>query len=488
MDLETKKYYDQNFLEYANTTVDIDMSKLHSKFMNFLPKEADIIDLGCGSGRDLKVFKNFGFNAVGVDKTKNLVNFAKKHSQTEVICADIKKIPFHNETFDGVWACGSLVHLELKDFKLAITEIIRICKQESVIYLAVKKGEGSYRDNKGRLFFYYSLNQLNKILNIFPLDPIIVEETISKDNKTKWLNTWARVKTNDKKKKTGITIKAARQWGWMILDSNNIENSKNEIDWLLEYLLDVDKADLYKNLANNFSPELCKKFFKLISRRSQHCPFAYLVKSQFFMDLKFEVSKDVLIPRPETEILVRYIVESIDKKSKVVGFDLCAGSGCIAVSILKHLPYARMLASDISKNALLIACKNAKLHKVNDRLILVQGDLFEPFIPTESLDFIVSNPPYIGEEEYHKLMPEVRIYEPGIALLAGDGLSFYRKIFNKAANFLKPGGLLVLELGYQQLNSVKELIPCNLKIKEILKDFGKIDRVLVLSKQIKKVW
>lgn len=175
------------------------------------------------------------------------------------------------------------------------------------------------------------------------------------------------------------------------------------------------------------------------------------------MKMNFFVNEDVLIPRPDTEVLVEEVIEITKRLTRPKVLDLCTGSGAIAISIAKYAKNAIVYASDISKNALEVARKNAKINSTEDKIEFIESDLFEN-IPKMKFDIIVSNPPYIKKDEISKLEKEVQ-KEPNIALDGGvDGLNFYRKIANKAYDYLKYNGYLCMEIGYNQKESVIDIL------------------------------
>lgn len=202
------------------------------------------------------------------------------------------------------------------------------------------------------------------------------------------------------------------------------------------------------------------------------------------MGLKFYVDENVLIPQPDTEILVENTIQIVNElqkenKNEINILDLCTGSGAIAISLCKNLQYVKIFASDISEKALDIAKKNANLN--NAKICLIKSDLFDNI--NEKFDIIVSNPPYIETAEIEKLSDEVK-NEPNIALDGGiDGLDFYKKITKKAKKFLSENGLLIVEIGYNQRKSVEKMFIDNeFKNIQILKDLNKIDRVIIGEK------
>jgi release factor glutamine methyltransferase len=225
-------------------------------------------------------------------------------------------------------------------------------------------------------------------------------------------------------------------------------------------------------------------------------PIQYIIGHTQFCGIDIYVNENILIPRPETELLVEKVIELGRIKNKALRIlDLCTGSGCIAVAIAAHLwppsgpdriegltkavSDCTIIASDISWPALEVARSNADKHKCSDRVEFIQSDLFESL--TGKFDIIVSNPPYIAEFEFETLQKEV-LREPRLALDGGeDGLEFYRSIISEAPAYLKPGGHILFEVGFGQAESVKEIIGSRggFTVESILKDFNGIDRVII---------
>ena len=239
-----------------------------------------------------------------------------------------------------------------------------------------------------------------------------------------------------------------------------------------EYLIIYDQKEVPKP-----KEEL---YMQNIERLIAGTPLQHITKTQEFMKLNFYVNEDVLIPRPDTEILVEEVINITKRLTRPRILDLCTGSGAIAISIAKYAPNARLYASDISNNALEIAKKNAKINKVDDRIQFIKSDLFED-IPDTRFDIIVSNPPYIKKGEISKLDIEVQ-KEPEIALDGGiDGLNFYRKIANKAYDYLKYNGYLCFEIGYDQKDYVLDILEREKRYNSTYckKDLYENDRIVV---------
>lgn len=231
---------------------------------------------------------------------------------------------------------------------------------------------------------------------------------------------------------------------------------------LLMHVLGRDRAWIYAHPEQPVSGEQTAAFFSLIAARAAGTPTQYLTGKQEFWGLEFEVSRDVLIPRPETEHVIEVALARLgeSRRSQLLHVaDIGTGSGCIAVALAKELPGATIFATDISPAALAIAQRNAARHGVEKRVKCVEGNLLDGVTDPARFDLIVSNPPYVARTESSSLPIEVREHEPELALFAGeDGLAVYPLLIAQAANRLAPGGLLVVELGYGQLEPVGELL------------------------------
>lgn len=278
-----------------------------------------------------------------------------------------------------------------------------------------------------------------------------------------------------------------------IFKNKGIINSEREAEILLSYFLKMNRSKMYLNGDRELKNKEKLQLEDMIEKRIEKIPLQYITKYQEFMGMNFLVEKGVLIPRPETEILVEEVIKRLknfkySNNLKVV--DLGTGTGIIAVSIAKFIEDVIIYATDISKNSLQIALKNAQKHDCKDKIIFLQGDLFEPFIGRigkNSLDGIISNPPYINSYDFKSLSPEVKNNEPKIALFGGiDGLGYYRKIIKKSPQYLKKNGFLALEVGLNQSKMVEELIlkenNFNQDI-EIIKDYLGIERVVIAHRK-----
>lgn len=264
------------------------------------------------------------------------------------------------------------------------------------------------------------------------------------------------------------------------LKESSIEDSVNIAKILMSYTINKPEEYLIVNDKEILSDEILEIYNKNINRIKAGYPLQYITKNQEFMKLNFYVNEDVLIPQPDTEILVEKVLEICKKEHKegpIKILDLCTGSGAIAISIKKYIDNAEVIATDISDNALKVAEKNAKINNVEIKFI--KSDMFENI--DDKYDIIVSNPPYI-EKNILKTLPKDVQYEPALALDGGiDGLDFYRKIAKNAHKHIKMNGYLVLEIGYNQKNSVIKILEKEEKYKNIMtiKDLANNDRVII---------
>lgn len=258
---------------------------------------------------------------------------------------------------------------------------------------------------------------------------------------------------------------------------------------LLEYVSGYSRSEIHLRYHEAIPENIAERFAELLEFRRQHIPVQYITGQQNFMGFELCVTPDVLIPRPETELLAERVIHDCEGKDVL---DLCTGSGCIAIAV-RCLSKARSVsASDISEKALAVAAKNAKAHGAE--IEFRQGDLFEAwascFAGTQSdaadedsarcFDIIVSNPPYIPTAEIAGLMPEVREYEPHLALDGTeDGLLFYRRIAAECREYLNPGGSVLLEIGCEQGRDVAELFrKAGFASVQVYQDYAGLDRIV----------
>jgi len=280
------------------------------------------------------------------------------------------------------------------------------------------------------------------------------------------------------------TIGDLRRQAWDFLKNVGIANEVRETDWLLAFALDLPQHALVLEGERIVSELQAERARSLLRRRAARTPLQYLLGTQEFCGLDIAVTPDVLIPRPETELLVEEALRAVvDCKEPAIA-DVGTGSGCIAVALARERPDATVYALDLSAPALAVARSNAVRHGVSDRTRFIRADLLGAFgeASAETFDVIVSNPPYIPEPEVERLQPEIASYEPRMALAAGnDGLGFYRRLLREAPPLLKPGGCLIMELGCGQFEAVKQLALRGgaFDAVECCKDAAGIERVFV---------
>jgi len=262
---------------------------------------------------------------------------------------------------------------------------------------------------------------------------------------------------------TEWTIKKLLNWISDYFADKGLDAPRFRGEMLLAHVLDTKRIELYTNFDQPVSASKLDQLRDLVKRASRGEPISYLIGRTEFYSLTLKVTPDCLIPRPETELLVERSIELLRhrKGSQLIG-ELCTGSGCVAVAIAKNFPQANIIAADSSEKALSVAADNVQMHSLADRVKLLRGDLFEPVIAElgeRKFDLLVSNPPYVTDEEFENLDPGVKDYEPPTALRGGpDGLGIIRRIINQSADFLKPDGILMLEIGYRQGPQVRKLI------------------------------
>lgn len=284
------------------------------------------------------------------------------------------------------------------------------------------------------------------------------------------------------KAKSSWTIAAILTWTKQYFSEKGVDNPRLDAEVLLSHVLGKDRLYLYVNFDQPLSPTELEAFRAAVKQRAMRMPVAYITGSKEFMGLDFSVSPAVLIPRPDTEILVEAALTRLSKIEYPQVLDIGTGSGAIIISVLSNLPSTQGTAVDISKEALAVAADNAKRNGVTSRLNLQQGDLFSP-VQGQRFDAILSNPPYIPVADIEGLEPEVR-REPSLALAGGkDGLDYYRRIVKEGPEYLKQGGFIALEVGAGQAEAVARLADeqGRMTAVDIIKDYSGIDRVVVLA-------
>ena len=274
----------------------------------------------------------------------------------------------------------------------------------------------------------------------------------------------------------------ALNYGNNILKSSNITNYNLDTQIILSKVLNLPRETLLINLTNNLEKTNFNKFKKLVLRRKKNEPIAYIFKNKEFWKYNFKVNRGVLIPRPETEIIVNKTLKLISLNASRKILDIGTGSGCIMLSILKERPKCYGTAIDISKKALNVAITNAKMHHLQNKIKFINNDIDK--LNYNKYDFILSNPPYINSIDIKRLDKDIILYEPLVALQAGiDGLRVIRKLIKKSRTLLKKNGKLIFEIGKNQLIDVIKLLNKNkFYINEVCKDLQSHPRVIVSTK------
>ncbi len=274
----------------------------------------------------------------------------------------------------------------------------------------------------------------------------------------------------------------AINFGTKILKHNNFTSNKLESELLLAQVLNSTREEILINLNKKIKKENIKHYKNLIQRRMRREPIAYILKKKYFWKSKFYVDKNVLIPRPETELIVEEALKIFEVKYSKRLLDIGTGSGCVIISILKERPKANGKAIDICKKALKIAKYNAKIHHLENKINFINIDIDK--FKDSKYDLIVSNPPYIKSIDFKRLDSDVNLYEPRIALDAGiDGFRKIEKLIIKSKNLLRTNGKLIFEIGKGQVRFSKCFLKMNgFYINKISQDINSIPRVVVSTK------
>ena len=292
-----------------------------------------------------------------------------------------------------------------------------------------------------------------------------------------------------------MTLENCLRQGINTLQSNNVSDADFDAFALLEYVTGVSKSDFFFKKSEKISDSCYERYIELIERRSKRVPLQHITNRQNFFGYDFYVDSNVLIPRQDTEVLIEKILEVIEANfnveisSDISILDMCTGSGCIAITIYKELIKRGFnidaTAVDLSKDALAVTEKNVEnlvgIKALNNTFHIIESDMFSNINNNRSYDIIVSNPPYIPTRDIEKLEPEVRDYDPIMALDGDtDGLRFYRRIIEESSNYLNNNGFIAFEIGYNQGDDVKSLLEeKGYKDIHIYKDLGGLDRVII---------
>lgn len=282
------------------------------------------------------------------------------------------------------------------------------------------------------------------------------------------------------------TILKVLQWTTEYFNQHDVDQPRASAEVLLAHVLGKERIELYLHYDQPLNETELGLYRQAIKRRTTREPTQYITQKQEFWSLDFEVNPSVLIPRPETELIVEMAIDLLDHERRLI-LDLGTGSGAIAVAVASERPNCEILAVDVSYEALKVARRNALRHHVMDRISFAAANLFDAFAPLRTLfDLIVSNPPYIGEDEFDKLPPEIEKYEPHGALRGGgaEGLDTIRRILQAAPSHLRPGGEILLEIGQGQSEILQNELrqDRNFYDLRIRQDYSGIPRILQLRR------
>ena len=273
------------------------------------------------------------------------------------------------------------------------------------------------------------------------------------------------------------------------LAAHRIENSRLDAEVLLAYALSRDRAWLVAHYPDPVSDNELRYYEQLIERRAVREPLQYITGRQEFWGIEFQVTPDVLIPRPETELVVESALAALAGAAEPLVIDLCTGSGCIAISLVKNIPRCQVYATDRSTKAHAVAKTNAQRQGADQRTRFIEADLFGPLHVAGmegSVDLITANPPYVRTGELATLQPEVRDFEPELALVSGpEGTEIAERIIRESPRYLRTGGRLIMEFGMGQAQALRGMVEKTgaYASVNVLKDLAGIERVVVASKK-----
>jgi release factor glutamine methyltransferase len=279
------------------------------------------------------------------------------------------------------------------------------------------------------------------------------------------------------------TIGLAIREATVRLSLAGVPEARREAGSLLAHLLGKDRTFIISHAEDRLDEKTLEAFAEFIDRRALGEPQQYIIGSQTFYGLEFIVNRDVLIPRPETELLVEAALKLMDQSRVERICDVGTGSGCIAITLVHLRPSTTAVAIDISDKTIVVAQENAKRHGVTERISFAVGDTFTPIETTDRFDLIVSNPPYVAESALPGLQREVRDHEPLIALTpGGNGLSIIRKLIYESPSHLNAGGYLLFEIGFDQHEAVHQMLdPTVWRLLDIHPDLQGIPRTVALQ-------
>ena len=273
-----------------------------------------------------------------------------------------------------------------------------------------------------------------------------------------------------------------------LLDQAGIESAEQEALWIVQHVLRLPAHHVVTDRDRLLSPAELATAKGLVQRRVGREPLQYIVGTQEFCGLEFHVNPAVLIPRPETELLVEYVAQRISAEQSATIVDVCTGSGCIAVAIARQRPRARLIATDLSSRALDVARQNAIRHSAGERIIWLEGNLLGALAGQKlegQVDVIVSNPPYIAEADWATLQPEVRLFEPRGALVAGpQGTELHERLLQEAGRYLSPCGALILEICAGQARAIRQIVEqiSGYRFHRLVYDEAGLERVVIVER------
>jgi len=284
------------------------------------------------------------------------------------------------------------------------------------------------------------------------------------------------------------TVRSLISWTTQYFSENGIVSSRLDSELLLAHALDCRRLDLYLSPDKPVDVKERKRFKEFVKRRAKREPIAYILKKKEFWSRNFYVTPSVLIPRPETEHIIEVVMDRLTNVDHPLIADLGTGSGCIAVTLAAEIKSIKIIATDISEEALRIARQNADTHNVTEKILFLNESWFTKFPAVASagtFDLIVSNPPYIPIEEIQLLQPEIRFHEPVTALDGGkEGLKPFHQIAEESIKWLKPDGSLVLEIGDKQGDALQKILAENhFESIELVRDLAGKNRIITGRKQ-----
>jgi release factor glutamine methyltransferase len=280
-----------------------------------------------------------------------------------------------------------------------------------------------------------------------------------------------------------VTVLEAIQKSADFLGKKGIESPRLQVELLLAHLLKMPRMKLYLNFERALSPAETDALREFVKRRAAREPLQHIVGSTSFCGFEIAVNRHALVPRPETELLAEEGWKFLGE-NKTAALDFGTGTGCISIALAAKCPNAKIVALDISTEAIALAKENAAKNNVTERIDFLQGDVFSALPENLQFDLIISNPPYIPSAEIGTLQPEVRDFDPRAALDGGaDGLDFYRKLAAEAKSFLKSDGKIMLEFGDGQAEAIRQIFESEKWIVEAVKeDYSQRARILIAKK------